>query len=71
MDEPRVVARYAAQSAEVVHPLVEEVAADDPDPAPPSRRLGWFAHGASLTTLQRVTAMAAHRATREVSDEAA
>ena len=71
MDEPRVVARYAAESAEVVLSLVEEVAADDPRPRAAIEAARVFAHGASLTKLQSVTAMAAHRAAREVSDEAA
>ena len=57
MDEPRVVARYAAESAEVVLPLFEEVAADDPRPRAAIEAARVFAHGASLTKLQRVTAM--------------
>lgn len=71
MDELRVVARYAAESAEVVLHLFEEVAADDPRPRAAIEAAFVFAHGAGRTRLQRVTAVAAHRAAREVSDEAA
>lgn len=71
MDELRVVARYAAERAEVVLPLFEEVAADDPRPRAAIEAAWVFAHGAGRTRLLRVTALAAHRAAREVADEAA
>ncbi len=71
MDEVRVVARYAAESAEVVLHLFEEVDLDDPRPREAIEAAHVFAHGARRTRLQRVTAVAAHRAARDVSDEAA
>ncbi len=71
MQELRVVALYAAESAEVVLPLFEEVAADDPRPRAAIEAALKFAHGAGRMKLQRVTAAAAHQAAREVSDEAA
>lgn len=71
MDELRVVARYAAESAEVALPLFEEVAADDLRPRDAIEAAWVFADGAGRTRLQSVTALAAHRAAREVADEAA
>lgn len=71
MDELRVVARYAAESAEVVLHLFEEIAPDDPRPRAAIEAACAFADGAGRTRLQRVTAAEAHRAAREVSDEAA
>lgn len=71
MNELRVVARYAAESAEVVLRLFEEVAAEDPRPRAAIEAAWIFAHGAGRTKLQRVAALAAHQAAREVSDEAA
>ncbi|MET3803527.1 hypothetical protein ABIB25_000511 [Nakamurella sp. UYEF19] len=71
MDELRMVVRYAAESAEAVLPLFEEVATDDRRPCAAIEAAWMFAHGAGRTNLQRITAVAAHRAASEVSDEAA
>lgn len=71
MDELRVVARYAAESAAVILDLFEEVAPNDPRPREAIEAAYVFARGAGRTRLQRVTAVAAHRAAREVPDEAA
>lgn len=71
MDELRVVARFAAESAQVVLSLFEEVATNDPRPREAIEAAWLFAQGADRTKLQRITAIAAHRAAREVSDEAA
>ncbi len=71
MDELRVVACYAAESAEVVLPLFEEAAADDPRPRAAIDAAWSFARGAARTRLQRDTALAAHRAAKQVTDEAA
>lgn len=71
MNELRVVARYAVEIAEVVLPLFEEIAADDPRPRAAIDAAWVFVHGAARTKLQRDTSAAAHRAAMEVSDEAA
>ena len=71
LDELRVVAGYAAESAQAALPLFEEVATDDPRPREAIEAAWVFAHGAGRSKLQRITAIGAHRAAREVSDEAA
>jgi len=71
MDEIRVVARYAAASAQEVLSLFEDAVADDPRPRVAIEAAWVFANGAARTSLQRVTAFAAHRAATEVADEAA
>ena len=71
MDELRIVARYAVESAQEVLPLFEQ--ADDQDLRPRAAiEAAWaFVNGAPRTKLQRTTSMDAHRAAREVPGEAA
>ncbi len=71
MDELRVVARYAAASAEEVLPLFEEAAPGDLRPRAAVEAAWEFANGAGRTRLQRTTALDAHRAAKEAADEAA
>jgi len=71
MDELRVVARYAAESAQQVLPLFEDAAGEDPRPRAAIEAARVFANGAARTRLQRVTALAAHRAATDVANEAA
>jgi len=70
-DELRVVARFAAQSAEEVLPLFELADPNDHRPRAAVEAPRVFANGAARTKLQRVTAGDAHRATTDVADEAA
>ncbi|WP_349307591.1 putative immunity protein [Rhodococcus sp. H29-C3] len=63
MDELRVVARFAAYSAETVLPDFEAELPNDPRP----RAALTFANGAPRTNLQRTTAFAAHRASKEAT----
>ncbi|RCV55274.1 putative immunity protein [Marinitenerispora sediminis] len=71
MDELRVVARYAAESAQGVLPVFEAAAPGDPRPRAAIAAAWEFVDGARRTTLQRVTALDAHRAAREAATEAA
>lgn len=71
MDELRLVARYAAASAQEVLPLFEEAAPEDLRPRAAVNAAWAFADGAGRTRLQRTTALDAHRAAKEVADEAA
>ena len=71
MDELRVVARFAVESAQEVLPLFEEVVPDDPRPRAAIEAAWTFAYGAARTKLQRVTALDAHRAAKDVASEAA
>jgi len=71
MDELRIVARYAAESAQEVLSLFEDAAAEDPRPRAAVEAAWVFANGAARTRLQRVTSIAAHRAATDVADEAA
>ncbi|MCY7412163.1 MAG: exonuclease SbcC [Salinibacterium sp.] len=70
MDDLRVVARYAVESAQGVLPLFEEANPEDPRPRAGIEAAWAFANGASRTRLQRVTAMDAHRAAKEAASEA-
>lgn len=71
MDEIRVVARYAAESAELVLPVFEDVMPDDLRPRAAVEAAWTFAGGAARSDVQRVTAMAAHHAAKDTSDAAA
>ena len=62
MDELRVVARYAVESAQEVLPLFEEANSVDLRPRLAIGAAWEFVHGAARTRLQRVTALDAHRA---------
>ena len=69
--ELRVVARFAVESAEEVLPIFEQ---SDPGDARPRGAVeaAWvFVNGAARTTLQRVTALGAHRAASAVTDSSA
>jgi len=69
MDELRVVARYAVESAEEVLPLFEQADGKDPRPRAAIAAAWEFANGAPRTRLQRVTSLDAHRAAKEVQIE--
>lgn len=71
MDDIRVVARYAAESAELVLPVFEDVMPDDLRPRAAVEAAWTFAGGAARSDVQRVTAMAAHHAAKDTSDAAA
>ena len=70
-DDLRVVARYAVEAAEEVLPLFQRAAPDDTRPREAVAAAWEFVGGARRTRLQRVTALDAHRAARDVVDEAA
>lgn len=69
--ELRVVADFARASAEEVLPVFEVVQPDDGRPRAAVEAARTFAEGAPRGRLQRVTSTDAHRAAREVTDEAA
>lgn len=71
MDELRVVACFAVESAQEVLPLFEEANSDDPRPRAAIKAAWTFANGAARTKLQRVNALDAHRAAKDVTVEAA
>ncbi|WP_432093608.1 putative immunity protein [Streptomyces sp. bgisy100] len=71
MDELRVVARYAAESAQEVLPVFEEAVPGDPRPRAAVDAAWEFVNGARRTKLQRVTSLDAHRAAKEADTEAA
>lgn len=71
MDELREVARYAAHSAQEVLTIFEQANPGDRRPAAAIEAAWQFAHGAERTKLQRVTALAAHRAAGEAATVAA
>lgn len=71
LDELRVVARFAVESAEDVLPLFEEASPSDRRPRAAISAAWMFVHGAARTKLQRVAALDAHRAAKEVADQAA
>jgi len=70
-DELRVVARFALASAEEVLAIFESVAPEDQRPRAALEAARVFAEGAPRSRLQRVASIDAHRAAREVDDEAA
>ncbi|RLU83681.1 exonuclease SbcC [Streptomyces griseocarneus] len=69
-DELRVVARYAAESAQEVLPVFENVSPGDPRPRAAVDAAWEFVNGARRTRLQRVTSLDAHRAAKEAVTEA-
>jgi hypothetical protein len=70
MDELRVVARYAVESAQEVLPIFADDRRDDPRPRAAIEAAWTFAHGAQRTKLQRITASDAHRAAKDATTEA-
>ena len=70
MDELRVVARYAVESAQEVLPLFEEANSEDPRPRSAIEAAWEFANGAARTKLQRITALDAYRTAKSVAHEA-
>jgi hypothetical protein len=71
MDELRVVARYAVESAEEVLPLFEEARPHDRRPRAAIDAAWVFVHGAKRSKLQRAASLDAHRAAKEPVTEAA
>jgi hypothetical protein len=71
MDELRLVARFAVESAEEVLPLFEEARPDDRRPRDAVEAAWLFANGAKRTKLQRVASLDAHRAAKEAAVQAA
>jgi hypothetical protein len=71
MDELRVVARYAVEAAQDVLPLFEENHPNDRRPRAAVDAAWTFVDGANRTKLQRITALDAHRAAKDVTDESA
>ncbi|GAA4834977.1 putative immunity protein [Saccharopolyspora rosea] len=71
MDELRVVARYAVDSAEEVLSIFEQVHPDDRRPRAAVEAAWIFAGGANRTMLQRTAALDAHRAAKDATTEAA
>jgi hypothetical protein len=67
----RVVARYAAECAQEVLPIFEEIHPGDRRPRAAVEAAWIFAEGASRTKLQRTSALAAHKAAQETTSEAA
>lgn len=70
MDELRVVARYCVESAERILPVFETANPGDPRPRAAIDAAWIFVHGARRTTLQRTTALDAHRAAKEAATDA-
>lgn len=70
-DELRVVARFAAESAQQVLPDYEADFPYDPRPCAALAAALAFADGAPRTNLQRTAAVAAHRAAKEAGNEIA
>ncbi|TFD88919.1 putative immunity protein [Cryobacterium serini] len=71
MDELRVVSQYAVESAEEVLSVFEETNPEDLRPRLAIEAAWAFVHGAARTNVQRVTALDAHRAAKEVAGAAA
>jgi hypothetical protein len=71
MDELRVVARYAVESAEDVLTIFEQHRPDDRRPRAAIEAAWAFADGAKRTKLQRVASLDAHRAAKDATTEAA
>ncbi|OYD61314.1 putative immunity protein [Rhodococcus sp. OK302] len=69
MDELRTVARFAAESAQQLLSAFEAEAPDDRRPRAALDAAWAFADGAPRTNLQRVTALDAHRAAKEIESE--
>ncbi|MEV5603845.1 putative immunity protein [Streptomyces sp. NPDC052299] len=71
MAELRVVARYAAESAQGVLAVFEDAHPDDGRPRAALAAAREFIDGAPRSRLQRVTSMDAHRAAKDAATEAA
>lgn len=71
MDELRVVARFAAESAQQVLPVFQDAHPDDHRPRAALDAAWEFVNGTPRTKLQRVTSLDAHRAARQATTEAA
>lgn len=71
VDELRVVARYAAGSAQDVLALFEAASPDDLRPRAAIDAAWMFVNGAARTRLQRVTALDTHRAAKTVDNDTA
>ncbi|NTU84102.1 MAG: exonuclease SbcC [Chloroflexales bacterium] len=67
----REVARYAAESAQEVLSIFEELHPDDQRPRVAVEAAWTFAEGGERTNLQRTSALAAHKAAQETTSEAA
>jgi hypothetical protein len=67
----RAVARYAAESAQEALSIFEERHPGDRRPRIAVEAAWTFAEGAERTKLQRISALAAHRAAQEATSEAA
>ncbi|TDO54878.1 hypothetical protein EV643_101669 [Kribbella sp. VKM Ac-2527] len=71
MQDLRVVARYAAECAQEALPIFETSHPDDRRPRAAVESAWTFVDGAKRTNLQRISALAAHKAAREATTEAA
>nr|WP_296779429.1 exonuclease SbcC [Rhodococcus sp. (in: high G+C Gram-positive bacteria)] len=71
VEELRVVARYAADCAQISLSTFEACAPTDVRPRHAIDAAYTFANGAPRTNLQRVAAQDAHRAAKDVGDESA
>ena len=69
MDELRVVARYVAEAAQEVLPVFEAAHPNDPRPRAAVEAAWEFVNGARRTNLQRVTAVEAHRAAKDATND--
>ena len=69
MDELRVVARFAVESAQAVLPLFEMADGEDLRPRAANEGAWESLNGAPPTNLQRVTSLDAHRAAKGVDGE--
>lgn len=71
MDELRAVARFAAESAQVVLPAFEDAQPGDSRPRAAIDAAWEFVDGAARTKLQRVASLEAHRAAKDSATEIA
>ena len=71
MEELRVVARYAVESAQDVLTIFEQHHPDDRRPRAAVEAAWVFVRGANRTKLQRITSLDAHRAAKAANTEAA
>ena len=69
--ELRVIARYAAESAQEVLAIFEASSPGDRRPRDAVEAAWTFAEGAARTKFQRTSALAAHKAAQEATTEAA
>jgi hypothetical protein len=71
MEELRVVARYAVEAAQEVLPFFEERHPNDRRARAAVDAAWTFVEGANRTKLQRISALDAHRAAKDATNEAA